>query len=82
MMNVVVDEDDYVIYDAVMLLYSEEEHVNDAIVDKEDVAPPRRRGQSKPGKAPNIDRRRLFSMGKFYMKTSGGQQPTTDDEQH
>ena len=79
MMNVVVDDDDYVIYDAVMLLYSEEEHVNDAIVDEEDVAPPRRRGQSKPGKAPNIVRRRLF-YGNFNMKTSGGQQPTTVDE--
>jgi hypothetical protein len=42
MMNVVVGDNDYMIYNAVMLLSSEEEHVNDTIVDKEDVAPPRR----------------------------------------
>jgi hypothetical protein len=46
MMNVEVGDNDYMIYDAVTLLYSEVEHVNDAIVDKEDVAPPRHRGES------------------------------------
>ncbi len=56
MMNVVVGDNDYVIYEAVMLLYSEEEHANDAIVDEADMARPRRQGQSKPGKAPNVDR--------------------------
>ena len=56
--------------------YSEEEHVNDAIVDEEDVAPPRRRGQSKPGKAPNINRRRLF-YGKLLHEDFWG--PTTNN---
>ena len=73
-MNVVVGDDDYVIYDAVMLLYSEEEHVNDAIVDEEDVAPPRCRGQSQPGKAPNIDRCRLF-YGKLLHEDFWGPTP-------
>ena len=56
MMNVVVGDNDYVIYEAVVLLYSEEEYANDAIVDEADMARPRRQGQSRPGKAPNVDR--------------------------
>jgi Plant transposon protein len=57
MMN--VDDDDYVIYDAVMLLYSEEDN-NDAIVEEAVVVRPPRRGCSQPGKAPNVERLRVF----------------------
>jgi hypothetical protein len=54
-------DDDYMIYDAVMILYTEgpdnDENVG-PIVEQEEVA--LAGGRSKPGKAPNIDRRRLF----------------------
>ena len=56
------DDDDYMIFDAVMLLYSAGDPYNDVVplVEEEEVRPRGRRGQSQPGKAPNIDRRRLF----------------------
>jgi hypothetical protein len=46
---------------------------DDAIVDDKDVALPRSKGKSKPGNAPNIDRRRRLFYGKLlHEKTFGG----------